>query len=108
MKYEENPMRHISVESAHSKMGLLGRKVPSVLEKAFNFNLLPWNAHSSPGQKEPVNDVIKGDPGLPSYYNVREEYPLCGGENMPIHDQGSCGACWAFTSAGHLADRICI
>ena len=31
--------------------------------------------------------------------------PECIGE---IEDQHECGACWAFSSAGHLADRFCI
>jgi len=38
-------------------------------------------------------------------FNWLDKMPECIGE---IEDQGECGACWAFSSAGLLADRFCI
>ena len=49
--------------------------------------------------------IIKGDPNLPAFYNVREKFPQC---KAPVYDQGLCGACWAFAGAGILGDRLCI
>lgn len=49
-------------------------------------------------------ETIRGDPDLPNHYNVREEFPYC---NAEILEQGWCGACWAFSAAGILGDRMC-
>jgi cathepsin B len=49
--------------------------------------------------------MIKGDPDLPEYYNVREAYPMCQPE---VLDQGMCGSCWAFSSSAVLSDRFCM
>lgn len=49
--------------------------------------------------------IISGDPSLPTYFNLREEYPEC---QPVILNQGNCGACWAFSGAGMLGDRICM
>ena len=43
--------------------------------------------------------------GIPASFSWREKMPECLG---PIENQGECGACWAFASAGLLADRFCI
>jgi len=48
---------------------------------------------------------ITGDPSLPDYYNVRDEYPYC---EAKILDQGECGSCWGFAASGILSDRLCI
>uniref|UniRef100_A0A7S3I6F2 Peptidase C1A papain C-terminal domain-containing protein n=1 Tax=Favella ehrenbergii TaxID=182087 RepID=A0A7S3I6F2_9SPIT len=45
------------------------------------------------------------DNGLPMQFSWREKRPVCLGK---IQDQGECGSCWAFTSAGLLSDRFCI
>ena len=42
---------------------------------------------------------------LPEEFSWREQMPQCLGV---IEDQGDCGSCWAFTSAGLLSDRFCI
>ena len=59
--------------------------------------------------KEPeecIDDGSRPCPnGLPEKFSWREERPSCLGE---IQDQGECGSCWAFTSAGLLSDRLCI
>ena len=45
------------------------------------------------------------DDDLPLNFSWREKMPDCLGS---IQDQGDCGSCWAFTSAGLLSDRFCI
>ena len=47
----------------------------------------------------------KADSTLPRDFTWRTEMPECLGM---IEDQGDCGSCWAFTSAGLLSDRLCI
>jgi len=44
---------------------------------------------------------------LPTNYDLREAYPQC--ETLrEIRDQSTCGACWAFSSAEVMSDRLCI
>ena len=43
--------------------------------------------------------------GLPKHWSWNIEKRECLGD---IENQGDCGACWAFSSAGLLADRFCI
>ncbi len=44
---------------------------------------------------------------LPENYDLREAYPNC--ETLrEIRDQSTCGACWAFSSAEVMSDRLCI
>jgi len=45
------------------------------------------------------------DSDLPREFSWRDKMPECLGL---IEDQGNCGSCWAFTSAGLLSDRFCI
>ena len=42
---------------------------------------------------------------LPSEFSWAESRPEC---ISPIQDQGSCGSCYAFSSAAMLAERHCI
>ena len=55
-------------------------------------------------EKSIFDRTIKGDPSLPRYYNFRSSHPEC---QSTILDQGECGSCWAFSTAGMLGDRIC-
>lgn len=48
---------------------------------------------------------VQGSSNLPSYYNVREQYPQC---NSQVLDQDLCGSCWGFATAGMLGDRLCM
>jgi len=44
---------------------------------------------------------------LPESYDLREAFPEC--ETLrEIRDQSTCGACWAFSSAEVMSDRLCI
>jgi len=54
-------------------------------------------------QTSPNVEAVDSD--LPLSFSWREKMPECLG---PIENQGDCGACWAFASAGLLADRFCI
>ena len=44
---------------------------------------------------------------LPRQFDIRTRFPHCISSKVIIN-QGGCGACWAFASAGILADRLCI
>ena len=44
---------------------------------------------------------------LPEKYDLREEYTECD-SLRDIRDQGTCGGCWAFSTAEVISDRICI
>ena len=44
---------------------------------------------------------------VPESYDLRDAYPQC--ETLrEIRDQSTCGACWAFSSAEVMSDRLCI
>jgi hypothetical protein len=43
----------------------------------------------------------------PTSYDLREELPGCISATT-IFDQGSCGGCWALSTAGTLSDRYCL
>ena len=44
---------------------------------------------------------------LPESFDLREAYPECEAIRE-IRDQSTCGACWAFSSAEVMSDRLCI
>ena len=57
-------------------------------------------------QASPSSDASSDDKyDLPANFSWRDKFPSCLGS---IEDQGECGSCWAFTSAGLLSDRFCI
>ena len=39
-------------------------------------------------------------------FDIRTEFPHCK-STLTIFDQGSCGGCWALSTAGTLSDRFC-
>ena len=63
------------------------------------------------GAKEPVKTpdlkIVKasGKVDIPVAFDSREQWPDC---VNPILNQGKCGGCWSFASAGTLSDRLCI
>ena len=114
----QNPLRHI--EDYNSLLGSLGQSPDSALTQLLQgpFEMLrsmfvkrpDHFVSTAPHGHEITNwddfkRIVKGDPDLPVYYNVRELYPNCEPE---IFEQASCGACWAFSTAGMLGDRICM
>jgi hypothetical protein len=44
---------------------------------------------------------------VPTEYDLRSAVPSCASPNT-IFDQGSCGGCWALSTAGTLSDRYCV
>ncbi|XP_077553025.1 cathepsin B-like [Haemaphysalis longicornis] len=44
---------------------------------------------------------------LPESFDARKKWPHCGSVRL-IHDQSSCGSCWAFGAAEAMSDRLCI
>ena len=113
----ENHLRLRSVESIKNSMGHLGTS-PAPL----GAEMMQGIAHSAldifksmtsaMGMKDEVfklkqssDDEFVTDDDLPRNFSWREKMPECLGH---IEDQGDCGSCWAFTSAGLLSDRFCI
>jgi len=43
--------------------------------------------------------------GVPASFDARTKWPSC---VMPIRDQGSCGACWAFAGSSVFGTLMCI
>ncbi|KAF0982978.1 hypothetical protein FDP41_010956 [Naegleria fowleri] len=64
----------------------------------FGLSLLP---------NDPDTPRIEGEVRvqLPASFDARTAWPRC---VLPIRDQQSCGACWAFSSAYVLAQRYCV
>ncbi|KAG2378884.1 hypothetical protein C9374_008032 [Naegleria lovaniensis] len=67
-------------------------------DSLFGLSLLP---------NDPDTPTIEGEVRvqLPASFDARTAWPRC---VLPIRDQQSCGACWAFSSAYVLAQRLCV
>ena len=81
-----------------SAMGLKGSVFEHKLREETDANPEPEETSNLPEESTTAS-------GVPTSFSWRTEYPECLG---PIEDQGECGACWAFSSGGLLADRFCI
>lgn len=116
----DNHMRHYSQESIKSSMGHLGTSpaslgvdmLKSVAGSAMDvFHKFTSAAGLSSKDKESTfhlkatGDAYDESSEFPESFSWRTKMPECIG---PIEDQGECGSCWAFTSAGLLSDRFCI
>lgn len=44
---------------------------------------------------------------IPEHFDARKRWPKCP-EIERVHSQGSCGSCWAVSSAAAISDRVCI
>ncbi|KAF7272723.1 hypothetical protein GWI33_014522 [Rhynchophorus ferrugineus] len=66
------------------------------------------------GDKEPDVDiqfsatVHDESEEVPLFFDAREAWPKCADIIGFIRDQSRCGACWAFSTAEAISDRICI
>ena len=120
---ENNHMRHRSAESIKRSMGHLGMSprnpatdfMAHLAHGAFDvfheittsLGLKKEEVHRLK-QAQEESDSQATDPAddeFPREFSWRKERPECLGL---IEDQGECGSCWAFTSAGLLSDRFCI
>ncbi|XP_014244687.1 cathepsin B-like [Cimex lectularius] len=54
-----------------------------------------------------LNKRVTSDDELPNEFDARKKWPNCPTISH-IHDQGSCGSCWAVSTAAVFSDRLCI
>lgn len=58
-----------------------------------------------PEEELPIVDDPEYEATLPKSFDWTEKMADC---IHPIHNQGNCGSCWAFSAASVVADRCCI
>ena len=64
-----------------------------------------WRNSKALPKRKTVFKTSKND--LPDTFDLRDAYPNC--ETIKeIRDQSYCGACWAFSAAETMSDRLCI
>ena len=64
-----------------------------------------WRNRKALPKRKTVFKTSRND--LPESYDLRDAYPNC--ETIKeIRDQSYCGACWAFSAAETMSDRLCI
>ena len=64
-----------------------------------------WRNRKALPKRKTVFKTSRND--LPDNYDLRDAYPNC--ETIKeIRDQSYCGACWAFSAAETMSDRLCI
>uniref|UniRef100_A0A7E4VV76 Pept_C1 domain-containing protein n=1 Tax=Panagrellus redivivus TaxID=6233 RepID=A0A7E4VV76_PANRE len=54
-----------------------------------------------------LDDFDIADDEIPEFFDARQKWPECKSIGH-IHDQSTCGSCWAVSSAAAMSDRICI
>ena len=106
MKHEEFNLASLIIEPIKvlAETFEIGKEVLQKVESNIEDKLKVGSAPTDERPEPIFKEVIKGDPDLPYSYNVREQFPYC---KADILEQGFCGACWAFSAAGVLSDRLC-
>ena len=109
MELHQNKLRDVHPENIKKRLGNKGTQPNpfSFLDKIFKWSPFGHGIRSYAIDKgfmkiESSHPVLQQS--IPDSYDFREHYPNC---TRYIRDQGDCGACWAFTGSGMLADRIC-
>eukprot|EP00347_Sterkiella_histriomuscorum_P010152 403377404 len=111
-----NRLRDVRPEQIQKKLGNLGTYQHSFIDSIMKWipfgksmkgkfsNPLLEQANSHSFRLQSSQDHLLKD-SIPLEFDFRTKWPQC---LRKIRDQANCGACWAFTGSGMLADRICI
>ncbi|CDW76850.1 cathepsin b [Stylonychia lemnae] len=106
----QNLLRDVHPDKIKSRLGNLGFQEGSLISKLMSY--LPFKTkflgnhnheHNAKSSHKKLQSPMLQDI-FPQSFDFREQHPTCLRE---IRDQLDCGACWAFSSSGMLADRIC-
>ncbi|XP_026815572.1 cathepsin B-like [Rhopalosiphum maidis] len=62
---------------------------------------------SSTGPYKSQDQLYKSNTSIPTEFDARKRWKNCTTIGT-IRDQGNCGSCWAFSTSGAFADRMCI
>ncbi|TNV81116.1 hypothetical protein FGO68_gene12384 [Halteria grandinella] len=102
---DQNPLRHRDI-SAMSGKGQSLSFASGVTSQLSKWHLLSDKPVTSPFTRlrHQLKPTLSTTPLLPAF-DARDQWPNC---IHSVRDQETCGSCWAFSSTGHLEDRLCI